>query len=97
MKILDKVQPKLVVGENIAQTAQFVESGNAQMGLISLTLASSPKFKAEGDYVLFPKVLSGDQTVCGGDEGLEEPSGGKGFCRVGAIVEGAAEPAQFWS
>jgi molybdate transport system substrate-binding protein len=56
MKILDRIQPKLVVGENIAQTAQFVESGNAQMGLISLTLASSSKFKAEGDYVLFPKV-----------------------------------------
>jgi molybdate transport system substrate-binding protein len=45
-----------VVGENIAQTAQFVESGNAQLGFISLTLASTGKFKAEGQYVLVPKV-----------------------------------------
>ena len=40
MKMYDKVSPHLVVGENIAQTAQFVESGNAQLGLISLTAAS---------------------------------------------------------
>jgi molybdate transport system substrate-binding protein len=56
LKIYDKVKNKLVVGENIAQTAQFVESGNAQMGFISLTLASSAKFKAEGQYVLVPLV-----------------------------------------
>jgi molybdate transport system substrate-binding protein len=56
LKIFDAVKGKLVVGENIAQTAQFVESGNAQLGFISLTLASTGKFKAEGQYVLVPKV-----------------------------------------
>jgi molybdate transport system substrate-binding protein len=33
--VWDAVKSKLVVGESIAQTAQFVETGNAQVGLIS--------------------------------------------------------------
>jgi molybdate transport system substrate-binding protein len=40
--IYDKVQSKLVYGENISQAAQFVQSGNAQAGLIALSLAVSP-------------------------------------------------------
>lgn len=40
MKLLDKVQAKLVTAENVAQTAQFVQSGNAQLGFISLTLST---------------------------------------------------------
>ena len=51
---VDKLKPQLVVAENIAQTAQFVESGNAQLGLISLTTASSQHFKEIGTYVLVP-------------------------------------------
>jgi molybdate transport system substrate-binding protein len=54
MKMYDAVSPHFVVGENIAQTAQFVESGNAQLGLISLTAASSEHFKEIGTYVLVP-------------------------------------------
>jgi molybdate transport system substrate-binding protein len=54
MKMYDAVSPRFVVGENIAQTAQFVESGNAQLGLISLTAASSPHFQEIGTYVLVP-------------------------------------------
>jgi molybdate transport system substrate-binding protein len=56
LKIYDKVSPHLVVAENIGQTAQFVESGNAQLGLISLTAADSPHFKEIGTYVRVPKV-----------------------------------------
>lgn len=55
MKMYETVKPRLVVAENIAQAAQFVESGNAQLGLISLTAASSPHFKEAGTYVLVPK------------------------------------------
>jgi molybdate transport system substrate-binding protein len=47
------VSPKLVVAENIAQTAQFAESGNAQAALISLTLASSPQLRATGTFIRF--------------------------------------------
>ena len=54
MKLYEQVSPHLVVGENIAQTAQFVESGNAQLGLISLTAASTEHFKEIGTYVLVP-------------------------------------------
>ena len=56
LRLLDTLRPKLVVGENVGQTAQFVESGNAQIGLISLTLASSERFRNEGQYALVPKV-----------------------------------------
>jgi molybdate transport system substrate-binding protein len=56
LKIYDKVASHLVVAENIAQTAQFVESGNAQLGLISLTAASTEHFRQIGTYVLVPKV-----------------------------------------
>jgi len=54
MKLYDTVAPHFVVGENITQTAQFVESGNAQLGLISLTAASTDHFKEIGTYVLVP-------------------------------------------
>jgi molybdate transport system substrate-binding protein len=43
--IYDQVKNKLVFGENISQTAQFVQSGNAQLGLIALSLAVSPAMK----------------------------------------------------
>ncbi|GGA57317.1 molybdate ABC transporter substrate-binding protein [Edaphobacter acidisoli] len=54
LKLYDKVEPHLVVAENIAQTAQFVETGNAQLGLISLTVAATPHFREVGTYVLVP-------------------------------------------
>jgi len=54
MKMYDAVSPHFVVGENITQAAQFVESGNAQLGLISLTAASTEHFKEIGTYVLVP-------------------------------------------
>ena len=40
--IYDQVNSKLVYGENISQAAQFVQSGNAQAGLVALSLALSP-------------------------------------------------------
>ena len=43
--IYEKVQAKLVYGENISQAAQFVQSGNAQAGIIALSLAVSPAMK----------------------------------------------------
>ncbi len=54
LNFTNKVAGKLVVAENIAQTAQFAESGNAEVGLISLTIASSPHFRGLGTFVRFP-------------------------------------------
>jgi molybdate transport system substrate-binding protein len=46
----DTVKDKLVLGENIAQTAQFVQSGSADVGIIALALALAPVMKQEGRY-----------------------------------------------
>jgi len=53
----EKVEPKLVYGENIAQTAQYVQSGNAQVGIIALSLALSPELARQGSYALIPDKL----------------------------------------
>ena len=50
----EKVQGKLVLGENIAQTAQFVESGSADAGIIALSLALSPQLKTKGRFWIVP-------------------------------------------
>ncbi len=56
-QVWDQIQRKLVFGENIAQTAQFVQSGNAQIGVIALSLALSPELAATGSYYLVPEAL----------------------------------------
>jgi len=53
----DKVQSKLVFGENIAHTAQFVQTGNAQIGIIALSLALNPELAKKGGYYLIPDTL----------------------------------------
>jgi molybdate transport system substrate-binding protein len=52
--IYDKVSSRLVVGENISQAAQFVESGNAQAGLLALSHALAPAMKDKGRYWTVP-------------------------------------------
>ena len=55
--VWEKIQPKLVYGENIAQTAQYVQSGNAQVGIIALSLALGPGLSGQGSYALIPDTL----------------------------------------
>lgn len=50
----DGVKDKLVLGENISQTAQFAASGSTQGGIIAYSLALSPKVTALGSYALIP-------------------------------------------
>jgi molybdate transport system substrate-binding protein len=52
----DAVQPRLVLGENIAQTAQFVQSGAVDAGIIALSLAMSPSMKDSGRYYEIPQA-----------------------------------------
>ena len=47
----------MVYGENIAHTAQFVQTGNAQVGIIALALAVSPELASKGGYWLIPDTL----------------------------------------
>jgi molybdate transport system substrate-binding protein len=53
-EIYDQVSSRLVVGENISQAAQFVESGNAQAGLVALSHALAPAMKDKGRYWTVP-------------------------------------------
>lgn len=55
--VWDRVEPKLVYGENISQTAQFVQTGSAEVGIIALSLALSPELAARGGYWLIPDDL----------------------------------------
>jgi molybdate transport system substrate-binding protein len=55
--IYEKITDKLVFGENISQTAQFVESGNADTGIIALSLALAPALAGKGKYFEIPQDL----------------------------------------
>lgn len=57
LKLYDALKPRLVTAENIAQAAQFVDSGNADAGLISLTSALKPRLAASGAYFVIPRDL----------------------------------------
>jgi molybdate transport system substrate-binding protein len=57
LKLYDSLRARLVTAENISQTAQFVDSGNADAGLISLTSALTPRLAASGRYFVIPREL----------------------------------------
>ncbi len=57
LNLYDALKPRLVTAENIAQAAQFVESGNADAGVISLTSALTPQLSASGSYFIIPRNL----------------------------------------
>lgn len=49
-KVYDQVKDKLILGENISQAAQFIESGACDIGIIALSLAVAPAVKSKGTY-----------------------------------------------
>jgi molybdate transport system substrate-binding protein len=55
--VYDAVKPKLVLGENIAQTFQFVQTGAADAGIVALSLALAPQIRGEGRYWEVPQSL----------------------------------------
>ncbi len=62
--LYDKLKDKLVLGENIAQAAQFVHSGNADIGIIALALVMAPALKKTGRWreiplSAYPRMLQG--------------------------------------
>jgi molybdate transport system substrate-binding protein len=52
-----EVKPKIVIGENITQTAQFVSSGNAELGFVALSLVVAPNLKGKGRWIEVPASL----------------------------------------
>ena len=62
--LYDRVKAKFVLGENVSQAAQFVQSGNADVGIVPLSLALSPAMTTTGRYVavtpaLYPPIEQG--------------------------------------
>lgn len=53
-KVYDRVKDKFVLGENVSQTAQFAQSGAADIGIIAFSLALAPSVQAAGTYWLIP-------------------------------------------
>ncbi|MGA8617108.1 MAG: molybdate ABC transporter substrate-binding protein [Candidatus Sulfotelmatobacter sp.] len=52
--VYEKVKDKFVLGENISQTASFVVSGSADVGIVAFSLALSPNMKDKGRYAEVP-------------------------------------------
>jgi len=62
--VYDRVRPKLVLGENVAQALQFVQSGSADVGVVALSLAIAPAVKNNGRFwtvpiEMYPRVEQG--------------------------------------
>ena len=55
--VWDLIKLKIVLGENVAQAAQFVYTGNAQIGIIALSLAKNPNLANQGSYWLIPESM----------------------------------------
>ncbi len=55
MQLAAALGPKLRVASNIAEAAQFADSGNAEVGFLSLTGASTAKLRADGSYAAVPE------------------------------------------
>ena len=51
--VYDQVKPKLVFGENVQQAMQFAQSGNAEVALVALSLATV----SDGNYLTIPSEL----------------------------------------
>ena len=51
MGILDQLRKKLVFGESIAQTNQFILSGSAEMGITARSVVLSPAAEGQGHWL----------------------------------------------
>ena len=53
-KLYDQIKPKLVLGENIGQAAQYASTGAADVGVLAYALALSPELRRAGKFYLIP-------------------------------------------
>ena len=63
-QLYDRIKDKLVLGENISQTFELVHSGNADVGIVALSLVLGPKMKDAGKFLLiapasYPPIKQG--------------------------------------
>lgn len=57
LEVWADAQPKIVLGDNIAQAAQFVQSGNADCGFVALSFVLAPRLATKGHYIEVPADL----------------------------------------
>lgn len=87
VQVYERVKDKLVLGENISQAAQFVESGAADVGIIALSLALASPMQAAGHYWeipadAHPRIEQGAVILMGG----KNQKGAKAFL---SFIQGA--------
>jgi len=85
--VYDRVAPKLVLGENIAQTLEFVQSGAADGGIVALSLVLAPTVKNQGRYWEVP--LDAYPRIEQGGVILSRARGSAGAARLGAFLKNA--------
>ncbi len=89
--LLDAVKSRLVYGENIAQAAQFVQSGAAQVGILALALARGPALAGAGrsfevPLASYPPLEQAGVLLAR----AEDPAAARAFCDFLRGPEGAA-------
>lgn len=57
LKVWDRLQPKIVQGENLGQTSGFIQSGNAELGFLALSQVLDPALKGKGSRWDVPTSL----------------------------------------
>jgi len=93
--IFEQVKAKLVYGENISQAAQFVQSGNAQAGIVAMSLAVSPGMKDgkrwEIPADMHPAIEQGAIIL----KGAKNKDAAKAFLEFGKSAAGIAILAKY--
>ena len=84
LNVYDQVASRLVYGENIAQTAQFVQSGAADVGILALSLAVAPQMRDAGRFWqvpldAYPRMEQGG-IILKSSKNLEDGARFSGFC-----------------
>lgn len=64
LELYEKVKHKFVMGENIAQATQYVQTGAADVGIIALSMAKAPLIADQADFTLIdskthPDIIQG--------------------------------------
>lgn len=71
--VLDAAEPKLVLGENVSQAAEFVRAGQADVGVVALSLVLSDPLREVGSWAevppeLFPPLEQGGVVLAGAED-----------------------------
>lgn len=53
----DEIEDKLVFGESVGQTTQFIETGTANIGFTSKSMVMAPRFQSKGHWIQIPDSL----------------------------------------